>query len=95
MTAVHLGGVANLPTHREGLGLRLSSNGLDILESDGEIIGRLIWEEIDALDVPHVRRGAAASRLRRRAWWCARRMATRASRSPGSRPTSYATESSR
>jgi len=56
VTAVHLGGVANLPTHHEGLGLRLSGNGLDILEANGEIIGRLVWEEIDALEVPHVRR---------------------------------------
>ena len=55
MTAVHLGGVANLPTHKDGLDLRLSGNGLDILEGDGEIIGRLVWEEIDALEVPHVR----------------------------------------
>jgi hypothetical protein len=55
VTAVHLGGVANLPTHKEGLGLHLSGNGLDILEGDGDIIGRLVWEEIDALEVPHVR----------------------------------------
>ena len=55
VTAVHLGGVANLPTHQEGLGLRLSENGLDILQSGGEIIGRLVWEEIDALEVPHMR----------------------------------------
>jgi hypothetical protein len=55
VTAVHLGGVANLPTHKEGLGLHLSGNGLDILEGHGEIIGRLVWDEIDALEVPHVR----------------------------------------
>ncbi len=55
VTAVHLGGVANLPTHQEGLGLRLSENGLDILEGDGGIIGRLVWDEIDALEVPHMR----------------------------------------
>ena len=55
VTAVHLGGVANLPTHQEGLGLRLSGNGLDILEGDGGIIGRLVWDEIDALEVPHTR----------------------------------------
>jgi hypothetical protein len=55
VTAVHLGGVANLPTHKEGLGLHLSGSGLDILEGHGEIIGRLVWDEIDALEVPHVR----------------------------------------
>ena len=55
VTAVHLGGVANLPTKREGLGLRLSADGLDILQGEGEIIGRLIWDEIEALEVPHLR----------------------------------------
>jgi hypothetical protein len=60
--AYHLGGVANLPTGREGLGLRLSESGLDILQPEGEIIGRLHWNEIDALEVIAVRR-----RLRRQA----------------------------
>jgi hypothetical protein len=55
VSAVHLGGVANLPTHREGLELRLSGNGLDILQAQDEIIGRLVWDEIDALEVPHLR----------------------------------------
>ncbi len=55
VSAVHLGGVANLPTHREGLDLRLSGNGLDILQAEDEIIGRLVWDEIDALEVPHLR----------------------------------------
>jgi hypothetical protein len=55
VSAVHLGGVANLPTHRDGLNLRLSRNGLDILQAEDEIIGRLIWEEIDALEIPHLR----------------------------------------
>ena len=59
VTAVHLGGVANLPTRTDGLDLRLSDDGLDILQSDGEIVGRLAWEEIDALEVPH--RGPAAA----------------------------------
>jgi hypothetical protein len=55
VSAVHLGGVANLPTHREGLDLRLSESGLDILQDEDEIIGRLVWDEIDALEVPHLR----------------------------------------
>jgi hypothetical protein len=55
VTAVHLGGVANLPTHRDGLDLRLSGNGLDILQGEHDIIGRLVWDEIDALEVPHLR----------------------------------------
>ena len=60
--AYHVGGVANLPTGREGLGLRLSDDGLDILQPDGDIIGRLHWNEIDMLEVIAVR-----GRLRRRA----------------------------
>ncbi len=57
VTAVHLGGVANLP--REGIELRLSAHGLDIMRSDDEILGRLMWSEIDSIDVP-------SSRVRRR-----------------------------
>ncbi len=62
ITAHHLGGVANLPTGRNGLDMRLSDQGLDILKPEGEIIGRLHWEEIDSLEVVSVR-----SRLRRQA----------------------------
>jgi hypothetical protein len=57
VTAVHLGGVANLP--REGIELRLSAHGLDIMRSDDEILGRLMWSEIDSIDIP-------SSRVRRR-----------------------------
>ncbi len=52
--AIHLGGVANLPTKRDGLSLRLSAEGLDIMEGEN-IIGRLVWSEIEELDVPNVR----------------------------------------
>jgi hypothetical protein len=62
VTAYHLGGVANLPAGRDGLDLRLSANGLDILQPEGDIIGRLHWNEIDALEVQSVR-----GRLRRSA----------------------------
>jgi hypothetical protein len=60
VTAYHLGGVANLPTGRDGLDLRLSESGLDILQPEGDIIGRLHWNEIDTLEVSAVR-----GRLRR------------------------------
>jgi hypothetical protein len=63
--AVHLGGVANLPTKREGLSLRLSEDGLDILGEE-EIIGRLVWDEIDALEVPHLRSRRRRQQLRAR-----------------------------
>ena len=53
--AIHQGGVANLPTKREGLSVRLSGDGLDILQGDHDIIGRLIWDEIETLEVPHNR----------------------------------------
>ena len=53
VTAVHLGGVANLP--REGIELRLSAHGLDIMSGDEEILGRLMWSEIDSLEVPSPR----------------------------------------
>jgi hypothetical protein len=56
LTALHLGGVANLPNSEEPLDLRLSGDGLDILQGEDEILGRLGWSEIDALDVPAPRR---------------------------------------
>ena len=57
VSAIHLGGVANLP--RENIELRLSAHGLDIMRGHDEILGRLLWSEIDALEVP-------SSRVRRR-----------------------------
>jgi len=54
--AIHLGGVANLPTGSDGLDLRLSQQGLDIMRGNDTIIGRLPWQEIEALEVPAQRR---------------------------------------
>ena len=53
--AVHLGGVAGLPTKKEGLSVRLSGDGLDIMHGPREIVGRLLWDEIEALEVPDLR----------------------------------------
>ncbi|WP_249011330.1 hypothetical protein [Conexibacter sp. DBS9H8] len=55
--AVHLGGVASLPTAGE-VDVHLSADGLDLLEVSGEILGRLGWADISALEVtvPHGRR---------------------------------------
>ena len=64
--AVHLGGVANLPTKREGLSVRLSADGLDIMQGPRDIIGRLIWDEIEALEVPNLRVRRRAKQLRAR-----------------------------
>jgi hypothetical protein len=55
LTAIHLGGVANLPGSAEEVDLRLSGDGLDIARGGDEILGRLSWSEIDALEVPTAR----------------------------------------
>ena len=64
--AIHLGGVANLPTKRDGLNVRLSADGLDILQGERDIIGRLIWDEIEALEVPELRARRRQKQLRAR-----------------------------
>lgn len=64
--AIHLGGVANLPTKREGLSLRLSADGLDIMHGEQEIVGRLIWDEIEMLEVPNLRMRRRHKQLRAR-----------------------------
>jgi hypothetical protein len=64
--AVHLGGVANLPTKREGLSVRLSEEGLDIMQGPRDIIGRLVWDEIEALEVPNLRPRRRAKQTRAR-----------------------------
>ncbi len=61
VAAVHLGGVANLPTDDRKIDLRLSDVGLDIMREHDEIMGRLGWDDIEALEVP-----AHRGRLRRR-----------------------------
>ena len=53
--AVHEGGVANLPKRHEGLGVCISSAGVDILEGEHEILGRLLWDEIETLQVVNLR----------------------------------------
>jgi hypothetical protein len=67
VTAIHLGGVANLAANRESINLRLSAQGLDIIRGDDGILGRLAWSEIDTLEVPSPRgrrrRGRDRARL--------------------------------
>jgi len=58
--AIHLSGVANLPSSRQ-VELRLSSAGLDIIRTEGSIFGRMGWSEIEDLQVAPPR-----GRLRRR-----------------------------
>ncbi len=52
VSAVHLGGVANLAAGTSDIELRLSEHGLDIVRGADETLGRLRWDEIRALDVP-------------------------------------------
>ncbi len=59
--AIHLSGVADLPAdHR--IELRVSADGLDLIEANDTIVGRLGWEEIEDLFVP----GPLTRRERRR-----------------------------
>jgi hypothetical protein len=58
VAAIHLGGVANLPSHGEPLDVRISEAGLDILQADEEILGRLQWSDIGRLEA-----GAPKGRL--------------------------------
>ncbi|MGI8864484.1 MAG: hypothetical protein ACR2JH_08820 [Solirubrobacteraceae bacterium] len=55
LTAVHLGGIANLEPAESGIQLRLSEDGLDIARGPVELLGRLRWAEIRSLDVPPAR----------------------------------------
>ncbi len=52
IAVVHLGGIANLTPGENALELRLSPAGLDIGRGGGEMVGRLSWREIRAIDVP-------------------------------------------
>ena len=53
--AIHEGGVANLPKRGDGLGVHISAEGLDIYQGEQEIIGRLLWDEIETLQVVNLR----------------------------------------
>jgi len=55
IAAVHLGGIANLKPAEEGIELRLSDAGLDIARDESEVLGRLAWDDISELQVPHPR----------------------------------------
>lgn len=61
VSAIHLGGVANLEPSQQDIDLRLSGDGLDIMRGEHEILGRLAWREIETLEVP-----VARGRRRRR-----------------------------
>ncbi len=54
VSAVHLGGVADLPPDNQ-IDLKVSGAGLDLIGFGDEILGRLGWSEIDDLQVPEPR----------------------------------------
>ncbi len=61
---VHIAGVANLRAKAEVV-VRLSGEGLDLLDETDQIVGRLEWADIDSLEVP-VGRGRRRRRERAR-----------------------------
>jgi hypothetical protein len=66
LTAVHLGGIESLPRGGKYLELCFSDAGLDVVDAEGgDVIGRLRWDEIDALELPSGRN--SLGRRRRRA----------------------------
>ncbi len=65
VAVIHLGGIANLAPAERNIELQMSEDGLDIVRGSGEILGRLDWEQVKALEVPtprgrrRMRRGAS------------------------------------
>jgi hypothetical protein len=65
LPAVHLGGIGNLSKGEASLELRFSDAGLDIVRTENSsTLGRLGWQEIEALETPRAR---GRRRRRRRA----------------------------
>ncbi len=54
VSAIHLGGVADLQANNQ-VDLKISGAGLDLIGAGNEILGRLSWSEIDDLQVPEPR----------------------------------------
>ncbi len=55
LPAIHLRGLAGLDPEAPGLTLQFSAAGLDIVRADDEVLGRLPWTDITALEIPSVR----------------------------------------
>jgi hypothetical protein len=55
VAVVHLGGIANLAPAERDIELQMSEDGLDIVRGGREILGRLEWEQVKALEVPAAR----------------------------------------
>ncbi len=52
VAVIHLGGIANLAPAERNIELQMSEDGLDIVRGGGEILGRLDWDQVKALEVP-------------------------------------------
>lgn len=53
LAAIHIAGVENLKAGEKDLELRFSDAGLDIIRTaSGSVLGRLPWNEIEALEMP-------------------------------------------
>lgn len=61
VSVIHLGGIANLDAAEQGVELKMSEAGLDIMRGEGEVLGRLEWDQVRSLEVPEAR----SRRLRR------------------------------
>jgi hypothetical protein len=67
LVATHLGGIADLESPEPDVELWLSDDGLDIIRSTKEPLGRLTWKEVNGLEVPPAR-GLFGRRRRPRAY---------------------------
>jgi hypothetical protein len=68
LAAVHLDGIENLPRGGKSVELRFSEAGLDVVDAEGgDVIGRLGWDEIDALELPSGRNSLGRRRRHARA----------------------------
>lgn len=52
MGVVHLGGIANLEPAEKDIELLMSEEGLDIIRGGHDVLGRLDWQHVRALEVP-------------------------------------------
>jgi hypothetical protein len=65
VAVIHLGGIANLSRAERDIELQMSDDGLDIVRGGDQILGRLEWDQVRALEVPEpkhrrrMRRGMA------------------------------------
>jgi hypothetical protein len=64
LSAVHLAGIKSLRVGEDGIELRFSAAGVDLLRRPGGAgIGRLKWSEIRAVELPQGRRGIGRRRV--------------------------------